>query len=93
MIKYGYNLRKDRENLYIIYLTRGIQMGFSYNKLWKILIDKEMNKTEFQKAVGLSPTTVAKLGKNETVNMDILARICDFLECGIEDILSYTPKE
>lgn len=38
---------------------------------WKILIDEEMNKTEFQKAVGLSPTTVAKLGKNETVNMEI----------------------
>ena len=68
-------------------------MGFSYNKLWKILIDEEMNKTEFQKAVKLSPTTVAKLGKNETVNMGILARICDYFDCGIEDIVSYTPKK
>lgn len=67
-------------------------MGFSYNKLWKILIDEEMNKTEFQKAVGLSPTTVAKLGKNETVNMEIIARICDYFYCGIEDIVSYSPK-
>ncbi|HQD37110.1 MAG TPA: helix-turn-helix transcriptional regulator [Thermodesulfovibrio thiophilus] len=68
-------------------------MGFSYNKLWKILIDEEMNKTEFQKAVKLSPTTVAKLSKNETVNMEILARICDYFDCGIEDIVSYTPKK
>ena len=68
-------------------------MGFSYNKLWKILIDEEMNKTEFQKAVKLSPTTVAKLGKNETVNMEILARICDYFECSIEDIVSYSPKK
>lgn len=68
-------------------------MGFSYNKLWKILIDEEMNKTEFQKAVELSPTTVAKLGKNETVNMEILARTCDYFECGIEDIVSYSPKK
>ena len=68
-------------------------MGFSYNKLWKILIDEEMNKTEFQKAVELSPTTVAKLGKNETVNMEILARICDYFECGIENIVSYSPKK
>lgn len=67
-------------------------MGFSYNKLWKILIDEEMNKTEFQKAVELSPTTVAKLGKNEKVNMEILARICDYFECSIEDIVSYSPK-
>lgn len=67
-------------------------MGFSYNKLWKLLIDKEMNKTEFQKAVELSPTTVAKLGKNEKVNMEILARICDYFDCGIEDIVSYSPK-
>jgi len=68
-------------------------MGFSYNKLWKILIDEEMNKTEFQKAVKLSPTTVAKLGKNETVNMEILARICDYFDCGIEDIISYSPEK
>jgi DNA-binding Xre family transcriptional regulator len=68
-------------------------MGFSYNKLWKILIDEEMNKTEFQKAVKLSPTTVAKLSKDEPVNMGILARICDYFDCGIEDIVSYTPKK
>ena len=68
-------------------------MGFSYNKLWKLLIDNDMNKSEFQKAVELSPTTVAKLGKNETVNMDILARICDYFQCGIEDIVSYSPKK
>lgn len=68
-------------------------MGFSYDKLWKLLIDKKMNKSDLQKAVGLSPTTVAKLGKNETVNMEILARICNYFECGIEDIVSYSPEK
>ena len=68
-------------------------MGFSYNKLWKILIDEDMNKTDFQKAVELSPTTVAKLGKNETVNMEILARICDYFNCGIEDIVTYSHRK
>ena len=67
-------------------------MGSSYNKLWKILIDEEMNKTEFQQAVKSSPTTVAKLAKNENVNMGILARICDYFDRGIEDIVRYTPK-
>ncbi len=68
-------------------------MGFSYDKLWKLLIDNKMNKSDLQKAVGLSPTTVAKLGKNETVNMEILARICNYFECGIEDIVSYSPEK
>ena len=52
-----------------------------------------MNKSDFQKAIELSPSTVAKLGKNETVNMDVLARICDYFQCGIDDIVSYDPKK
>lgn len=65
-------------------------MGFSYNNLWKLLIDHNMNKSDLQKAVGLSATTVAKLGKDENVSMDVLARICENFNCDICDILSYT---
>ncbi|MEL5899848.1 helix-turn-helix transcriptional regulator, partial [Clostridium sporogenes] len=67
--------------------------GFSYDKLWKLLIDKKMKKIDLQNAVGLSPATIAKMGKDETVNMDVLARICDYFECDINDIISYTPKK
>ncbi|NMA50020.1 MAG: helix-turn-helix transcriptional regulator [Tissierellia bacterium] len=64
-------------------------MGFSYNRLWKLLIDKKMNKTELQKAVGLSPTTIAKLSKDENVSMEVLGRICENLKCDIADIVEY----
>ncbi|WP_409229324.1 helix-turn-helix domain-containing protein [Gudongella sp. SC589] len=64
-------------------------MGFSYDKLWKLLIDKKMNKSGLQKAVGLSTTTIAKLGKDENVSMEVLGRICEYFRCDIVDILEY----
>lgn len=64
-------------------------MGFSYNRLWKLLIDKKMNKTELQKAVGLSPTTIAKLSKDENVSMEVLGRVCEYFRCDISEILEY----
>ena len=68
-------------------------MGFSYNRLWKKLIDEDMNKRDLQKNVGLSAATVAKLGKNETVNMDILARICEYFDCELDGIINYIPDK
>lgn len=62
-------------------------MAVSYNKLWKLLIDKGMNKTALRKAAGLSGTTVAKLGKGETITMETMLRICKVLECDIGDIV------
>ena len=62
-------------------------MAVSYNKLWKLLIDKSMTKTELRIATDMSTTTLAKLGKNETVSMDILLRVCKILECDIGDIM------
>ena len=53
-------------------------MDVSYNKLFKLLIDKEMKKTEFAKEVGISANTLAKLSRNEMVSMDIIVRICTF---------------
>ena len=67
-------------------------MAVSYNKLWKLLIDKGMTKTELRKATDMSTTTLAKLGKNETVSMDIMLRVCKILECDIGDIMEITEK-
>ena len=62
-------------------------MPVSYNKLWKLLIDHKMNKSDIGKAAKMSPNTIAKLGKNETVSLDILVRICEVLNCDIGDIV------
>ena len=66
-------------------------MAVSYNKLWKLLIDKGMNKTALRKAAGLSGTTVAKLGKCETITMETMLRICKVLDCDIGDIVEVIP--
>lgn len=62
-------------------------MAVSYNRLWKLLIDKGMTKTEMRKAAGISTNVLAKMGKNETVSMDTLARIAAVMECGLDDIV------
>ena len=68
-------------------------MSVSYNKLWKLLIDHKMNKSDLGKAAKMSPNTIAKLGKNETVSLDILVRICEVLECDIGDIVEVVPNQ
>lgn len=67
-------------------------MDVSYNNLFKLLIDKGMNKTEFRTKVGISEGTLAKLSKNEKVSMDILIRICRKLECTLDDIIEILPE-
>lgn len=62
-------------------------MAVSYNRLWKLLIDKGITKTEMRKAAGISTTVLAKMGKNETVSMDTLAKITAVLDCGLDDIV------
>ena len=71
---------------------RGFKMAISYNKLWKLLIDKKMTKTELRIAADISTTTLAKLGKNETVSMDVMLRICKVLQCNIGDIMDATEE-
>ena len=61
-------------------------MSLSYNKLWKMLIDKGMNKKDLRLAAGISTTAMAKLGKGENLTTDILLKICDVLDCDISDI-------
>lgn len=65
-------------------------MVVSYNRLWKLLIDKGMTKTEMRKTAGISTNVLAKMGRNETVSMDTLVRIAAVLECGLDDIVELT---
>ena len=67
-------------------------MDVCYNKLFKLLIDKSMKKTEFRKAVGISQNTLAKLSNNENVSMDVLVKICRTLNCTVDDILDIIPR-
>lgn len=62
----------------------------SYNKLWKLLIDKNMKKKDLGEAAGVSANTLAKMGRNEFVSMDIMVRICMALKCDIGDIMEVT---
>ena len=62
-------------------------MRISYNKLWKLLIDKNMTKMELKDAAGISAASIAKLGKGGTITTDVLLKICETLNCHIEDIL------
>lgn len=62
-------------------------MSFSYNRLWKLLIDKGINKTQLRDIVGMSNQTLSRLSKNQNVSMEVLDRICSALNCEIEDIV------
>ncbi len=62
-------------------------MRISYNKLWKLLIDKNMNKQDLKKVSGISSASIAKLGKGENITTDVLLKICKALDCGINDIM------
>ena len=61
-------------------------MRISYNPLWKLLIDKDLKKKDLCELSGVSSTSIAKMGRNENVNTDILVKICEALECDISDI-------
>lgn len=62
-------------------------MRISYNKLWKMLIDKNMTKMQLKDAAGISASSIAKLGKGANITTDVLLKICETLDCHIEDIL------
>lgn len=62
-------------------------MAVSYKKLWKLLIDRGMKKKDLREAAGISTASMAKLGKNENVNTDILVKVCRALSCDISDIM------
>ena len=59
----------------------------SYNKLWKLMIDKKINKTQLCKAAGITTNAMAKLGRDESVPLETLEKICNILDCTIDDIV------
>lgn len=63
------------------------KMRISYNKLWKLLIDKNMKKSDLKEQAGISSASLAKLGKGENITTDVLLRICKTLNCHLEDIM------
>ena len=68
-------------------------MAVCYNKLWKLLIDKSMTKTELRHRADLGTTTLAKLGKAQPVSMDVMLRICSVLNCNISDVMDFVPTD
>ena len=68
-------------------------MCMDYSKLWKLLIDKKMNKSQLREMAHISTNAVAKLGKNEPVAMETLDKICKVFNCEICDLLEYVPEE
>jgi len=66
-------------------------MAVSYNKLWKLLVDKKMSKADLRKTADIAPNTMTKLRRDEPVTLAILGRICMVLECDYGDIMTYVP--
>lgn len=62
-------------------------MRISYNKLWKMLIDKGMKKSDLKESAGISSASIAKLGKGENITTDVLIKICEAMNCHLEDIM------
>ena len=71
----------------------GTSMGVSYSKLFKLLIDKKMKKKDLISAAGISSSTMAKLGKDEYVNVEVLVKICNALDANIGDIMDVIPDQ
>ena len=68
-------------------------MAISYNKLWKLLIDKRMSKADLRRAAGVAPNTMTKLRRDEEVSMAVLIKICTALDANIGDIMDLLPEE
>ncbi|HBE98785.1 MAG TPA: XRE family transcriptional regulator [Firmicutes bacterium] len=67
-------------------------MQLSFNKLWKLLIDRNMKKKDLQRVAGISSASIAKLGKNEPVSLEVLMKICYALDCNFGDIVDFVKK-
>lgn len=68
-------------------------MAISYNKLWKLLVDKKMNKADLRKAAGIAPNTMTRLRRDEEVTLSVLNRICVVLDVNIGDVMEFTNDE
>lgn len=68
-------------------------MAVKYIRVWKLLLDKGMKKTDLKTEAGISSNVLAKLGKNEYVSMETMEKLCTSLDCNIEDIMEFNPKK
>ena len=75
------------------YTLEDTQMAVSYNRLWKLLIDKKMSKASLRKAAGIAPNTMTKLSRDETVTLAVLEKICAVVDADFGDIMEYIPEE
>ena len=78
---------------YYVYKSKGDDMAISYNKLWKLLIDKNMTKTDLKNITGMNSVTLANMGKDKYVSLRMIDRICDELDCGVSDIIEHIADE
>ena len=76
-----------------ICIRRSKDMAISYNKLWKLLVDKKMSKADLRKAAGIAPNTMTRLRRDEEVTLTVLHKICSTLEVDIGDIMEFLPEE
>lgn len=67
-------------------------MPISYNKLWKMMIDRDISKTELTHLAGISTNEMAKLGRNEDVRVRVLEKLCTSLDCKLDDIMEFIPE-
>ena len=67
-------------------------MSVSYNKLWKLLIDRKMSKAELRKQTGIAPNTLTKLNRDEEVSLSVLKKICNMLQVDIGDVMEFVEK-
>ena len=68
-------------------------MALSYNRMWKLLVDKKMSKADLRKAADIAPNTMTKLRRDEAVNLAILSRVCKVLDCDFGDIIEYVKDD
>lgn len=68
-------------------------MSISYNKLWKLLIDKKLNKTDLRIKADIGTSTLAKLSKDQPVSMSVIMKICEVLECDVDDVMEITKAD
>lgn len=79
--------------IYTILKRRSLPVSVSYKKLWKLLIDKDMTRTDLRLAIGVSPATAAKLSKSEPVSLEVLMKICEALQCNVGDIMDVVLED
>lgn len=87
LVGHGIRRKKMSKTKY----KRELKTQFSFNPLWKLLIDKNLKKRQLQEMSEVSPASIAKLGRNENVTTEVLLRICEALDCNIEDIMERVP--